>query len=460
MLELPSASWLALMLGVYIVMVGPVNYLVLRRIKRLHLAWISIPSITVFFSIVSFLLGYALHGTDIFVNKIAIIQVESGGSAHIDSYIGVFSPAQTAYEVEIKDAGLISPLSPFYDPWNSTGNPGNTMTGHSMILVQGNPAYVKGLSIDQWSMQSFMSEGMIANFGAIESTLQVKNDQLVGTIRNSTSYGLKDCFVILGSKFTRLGDLAPGAVAKVELDLSSLGAPNFSSPLSYTMFDKELNGNGPNDVRRQAEAKRSIIENLFERTPPFISSAKSSGTNFSGISQVPMFVGWMEEAPPQVKIFGVEPAQKTTALVLTPLTYSLFNNSGTITLPPGLAPGRLTATPRDGGTCGAAGATAVYITHGEAIFEFILPAETNALQVKNLKLAVWTDSGFFASPSVELFNWQSNEWVKLGGVSQGVNLIPGAEPLVRTDGLVQVRLSSDGAQSCYYLALGLEGLLP
>ena len=82
------------------------------------------------------------------------------------------------------------------------------------------------------------------------------------------------------------------------------------------------------------------------------------------------------------------------------------------------------------------------------------------LQVDNLKLAVWTDSGFFTTPTVELFNWKSNDWTKLSGVSQGVNLIPGAESLVRSDGLVQVRLSSDGAQSCYYLALGLEGVLP
>jgi hypothetical protein len=460
MLELPSASWLALMLGVYILMVGPVNYLVLRQMKRLQLAWITIPSITIFFSIVSFLLGYALHGTDIFVNKIAVIQVASGGSAHIDSYIGVFSPAQTAYEVEIREAGLISPLSPFYDPWNSAGNPGNTLTGHSMIIVQGNPAYVRGLSIDQWSMQSFMSEGIITSFGTFDARLQVNNDRLVGTIRNSTAYNLKDCYVILGSKFAKLGDLAPGTEAQVELDLSSLGAPNFSSPLSYAMFDTQLNGNVPNDVRRQAEAKRSIIENLFERTTPFISAAKSPSAGSTGLSQAPMFAGWMEEAPPQVKIFGAEPAQKTTALVLTPLTYSLSDSSGTITLPPGLVPGRLTASPRDGGTCGAAGATAVYISHGEAIFEFNLPAEANALQVQNLKLGIWTDSGFFNIPVVEVYNWKSNDWTKLAGVSQGTNLIPGAGSLVRSDGLVQVRLSSDGAQSCYYLALGLEGLLP
>jgi len=49
----------------------------------------------------------------------------------------------------------------------------------------GNPAYVKGLSIDQWSMQSFMSEGTIINFGSFESALTLENDRLEGTFRNT-----------------------------------------------------------------------------------------------------------------------------------------------------------------------------------------------------------------------------------------------------------------------------------
>jgi hypothetical protein len=157
-----------------------------------------------------------------------------------------------------------------------------------------------------------------------------------------------------------------------------------------------------------------------------------------------------------VKIFGAQPAQRTTALVMTPLAYDLFDSAGMITLPPGLVPGKLTTTPRDGGSCGSAGATAVYISRGEAIFEFTIPPEASQLQAKNLKLAIWTDSGVFTTPIVELLNWQSDEWIKLAGVSQGVNLIPGAGQLVRSDGTIQVRLSSDGAQSCYYLAMGLE----
>jgi len=118
----------------------------------------------------------------------------------------------------------------------------------------------------------------------------------------------------------------------------------------------------------------------------------------------------------------------------------------------------LTITPRDGGACGLPGATAVYISRGEAIFEFDLPAEVIPLQVKNFKLAIWTDSGFFTEPTIELFDWKAKEWIKLGGINQGVHLIPGAQSFVRADGLVQVRLSSESAQSCYYLALGVEGV--
>jgi hypothetical protein len=42
-----------------------VNYLLLRWQKRLHEAWITIPLITIVFSIGAFGLGYALRGTNL-----------------------------------------------------------------------------------------------------------------------------------------------------------------------------------------------------------------------------------------------------------------------------------------------------------------------------------------------------------------------------------------------------------
>ena len=129
MLDLPSARGLAALLGLYILLVGPVNYFLLRWQKRLHLAWVTIPTVTLIFSAAAFGLGYALHGTDLFLNKIAIIQPEASGKARVDSFVGLFSPAQSAYELEVQGGGLLSPLSPYYDPWNSMSpSPGATST--------------------------------------------------------------------------------------------------------------------------------------------------------------------------------------------------------------------------------------------------------------------------------------------------------------------------------------------
>ena len=191
MLDLPSVRGLAVMLIIYIISVGPINYFFLKRAKRLQWAWVSIPAITLLFSALTLGFGIALHGNDIFINKITYLQLEPNGDAKFSAFVGVFSPAQTSYQVEISGGGLISPLSPYYEPWMSSIDPSTVFaSGSSLTMVQGEPALVKGLSVDQWSMQSFMSEGKVSGLGQIDSGLILSDDTLSGPLTNRTSSAL------------------------------------------------------------------------------------------------------------------------------------------------------------------------------------------------------------------------------------------------------------------------------
>lgn len=452
MLDLPSIKGLALLLAIYIFLVGPINYWVLRRKNRLHLAWVTIPAITLVFSAASFGLGYALHGTDIFINKIAVIQLEPSGRARVDSYIGLFSPAQQAYEVKIYSSGLLSPLSPYYDPWMSSP-PSGLSESRRITLVQGDPAIVRGLSVEQWSMQSFMSEGAPMEFGVVQADLRLEDDHLKGVIANNSSYNLTDAMVILGQKFQRLGDLAAGASANVDVDLAASSQPNFGAPISYKLFETEMSGlNGP--PPRQIEVKRAIVENLLERTPPFISSMRPSGAGM--LNQSPLVIAWLDQAPPRVEVAGAEPAQQTTAVVVLPLDYRL-PESGKVAIPPGLIPGELIEIPREGGSCGMPGTSAVYLVRGEAVFEFTLPPEAQNIQVQTLKINLNTDAGFFTPPGLEIYNWTDSSWLQVRGVGQGLNLASVAPGLISDDGRIRLRLSGENLQYCYFLDLGLEG---
>lgn len=458
MLDLPSTGGLVALLGLYIILVGPINYLVLRWQKRLHWAWVTIPTITLIFSGAAFALGYALHGTDVFVNKIAIIKLQPTGRAHVDSYIGLFSPARSAYEVEIHGDGLLSPLGPHYDPWNSFVPPPG-LTSREMVFVQGDPGYVSGLNVEQWSMQSFMAEGLSIEFGHVTSDLRLEEDSLVGTVLNKSSYTLKDVVIVQGKSFTRLNDLPAGAEMRVDINLSDMARPSFGPPISYQLFEQDLASSRQGDPSRQAEVRRIVVENIFERAIATPKSFTSPSDSYSAnLSQVPMLIGWLDEAPPDVLIAGEEPAQQTTALLLMPLTYRL-PETGRIVLPIGSIPGSLTKAPREGGHCGEPGATAIYLNRGDAIFEFTLPSDAQDLQAENLKLALWSDASPFAAPEVTLRDWNAETWVSLKGLSQGVNLVPGASDLINSQGSIQVRLSStDNAPgNCFYVALGLVG---
>ena len=460
MLDLPSTKNLALLLGLYIIFVGPANYFVLRKQKRLHLAWITIPVITILFSIAAFGLGYALHGSDIFLNKIAVINLGPDGKANVNSYMGLFSPSRSDYEVQVQADGLISPLGSYYEPWSSAPPPSTSSRG--MVFYQGNPARVSGLNVEQWSMQSFMTEGLDIDFGQVTSDLSLEGNTLAGNVKNKSPYLLSDAVIVLGRSFTRLNDIPPGAETRVNLNLDDLSNPSFGTSISYRLFEQQLPTNGLNDASRQVEVKRIVVESIFERTSA--SSKWISGNPMSprpNLFQGPVLIAWLDEAPPEVRIAGQSPAQQTTAMLLEPLTYSV-PDTGRIDLPVGSIPGSLSVIPRDGSTCGDPSATAVYIYKGEAIFEYNLPINSQDVYIENLKLAVWSDSGFFSPPSIALFDWPAQTWIPLEGVSMGVNLIPDASKFVSSSGKIQISLSSndDFQGGCYYLDMGMEGYRP
>jgi hypothetical protein len=460
MLDLPSTQGLAIILTFYIILVGPVNYLVLRKQKRLHWAWITIPSITVLFSIASFGLGFALHGTDIFINKIAILQLQPDGKAQTDAYIGLFSPAQSKYEIEVLGNGLISPLNPIVDQsWTSSGSASNISGNQNLSLVQGNPAFIRGLNVEQWSMQSFMTEGIPLDFGPVVTALRLEEDSLVGEVLNGSSYFIRDAVVIMGYKFVQLGDLTTGGSASIKLELAGLSGPNQETSLSYALFEKEFSSPGTGETSRKAEVKRTIIESLFNQIPSYVSSAPQYVSGSNKLFSTPVFIGWLDQAPPEIIMPGIAPAQQTTAIVVMPVQYS-FPEHGRITVPPGLIPGKVKTMPLEGGSCGTPGSLSLYMVRGDAVFEFTIPVEINNITVQNLRFSLESDSGWLGNPLVSIFNWQKNEWIDLNGVSQGENLIENAAPLVGKEGLVQIRLSVENAQTCYYLGLGMEGEKP
>ena len=73
-LALPPIGGLILILLAYILLIGPINYFVLRRLDRREWAWFTMPILIVVFGVGAYGFGAALRGSELVVNEVAIVR--------------------------------------------------------------------------------------------------------------------------------------------------------------------------------------------------------------------------------------------------------------------------------------------------------------------------------------------------------------------------------------------------
>ena len=77
-LALPPVGGLFAILGLYILLVGPINYLVLRRLGHREWAWATIPALIAIFAIGAYGFGASLRGSSVIVNEVALVRGAPG----------------------------------------------------------------------------------------------------------------------------------------------------------------------------------------------------------------------------------------------------------------------------------------------------------------------------------------------------------------------------------------------
>ncbi|MBN1888284.1 MAG: hypothetical protein JW850_09850 [Thermoflexales bacterium] len=434
-LELPSIRWLAGLLAVYIVLVGPANYVLLRRLRKLEWGWITIAALTLLFSAGAFAMGFSMRGGDVIVNKISILNLGAGGTAApMRTYVGIFSPERRAYTVDLPGGGLASPVSMEEAP---IGWGGGMSTGGALEIVQGEPAQVRGVQVDQWTMQMFSADSLTPAGWEIEADLDFEGERLRGTLVNRTSETVLDAAIVYGSRFARIGELPPGQSVRIDHVLTN---PS-ESAFPYFLYEHIWQQAGSAGPSRELQVRQQVLENYYNQ---FKMSPQAPSQ--------PTLIGWLRASPFDVQVSGVRWATQQTSLVISPLRVDYL--AGSIHLPAGSVPVSLLGVYGDASTCGSS-PSYVYLDMGTAILEFRLPAE--AVRVTSLALVIKNDGPI---PTVELYE-RDDEWVELEAPQSGPNAIANPDRFVLGDGTIRVRLSNTGGNwgGCSRYDLEVEGMI-
>lgn len=206
----PIGGLLVLLLG-YIVLVGPVNYLVLRWIDRREWAWVTVPALIAVFTVGSFGIGALLRGSDVIVNEVSIVRGAPGtDQAVAQSYLGIFSPSRAVFQVRVPgDALLAAPMN---------GDALFTPTT-SLDVVQGDPSRIRNLDVGYGSLRTIRADAS-ARGPVVSGSLRLESGSIRGTITNEGSIPLLAPALVLGTSAVRLPDIPPGGSTDVQLALS------------------------------------------------------------------------------------------------------------------------------------------------------------------------------------------------------------------------------------------------
>ncbi|MCG8349923.1 MAG: hypothetical protein MI924_19330 [Chloroflexales bacterium] len=460
-LEFPSLLLMGSLLLVYVLLIGPVTYFVLRLFDRQLLGWAVVPVITIVFAVIAYGLGFAQRGGDVIVNQITWIEplvTDTGGSglARVRSFAGIFSPSEENYTLDISSPRpaatmpLLRPIS-LLGPWD--GNEG----AQGGVFVQDDGSlsstHVTDLEVAKWSMRAVLADTVQAYQG-VSAQITMDGTSLIGEIYNGGAQPVDDVAMVQGGQVAWFGRIEPGEHRRAELMRKPNGTSGGhffeSSSLGYLLYGDQMgtfnrpdSGPPPRDLLLRIR----LLDALYNTGPTMRNTH-------------PVLVAWMDAASLDVNIPDQRVAhQQLTLITLTP---QLRVAGDSISLDRGWMERRVEQH-SDSMCMGSQGLGVNLYNTQSAVVTLSLPRELSTLQASKLSLLTSADGPWPQEVQVALFDWQTGTWIDQERTGSTIAI---TEPkrFMSGNGALRVQVGGQvvpqNLPGCMYVDATVEGVLP
>lgn len=452
-------------IGLYIFLVGPLNYFVLSRLRRTGLAWVTIPVLILGFSVIAWTVGFNLRGSDIIVSRLNVVQSYSDSdTARVDQLVGILSPRRETYDLEVTDDHLLR-LMPELSRENILQQ---NLTQSTLDIVQRDQFSAEGISIDGGIFANFNTTGVIAAppiSGEITRSYefdeedQISTLSILGVVRNESDFDLSDPIIMVSNRFYRLaGTIAAGDLvtfdtsdldiihlenddirpqpSPAELSFNDTVAEGFRNRQAIAdsrqssrllLGERQLNDESLSDAEVEQLARRSALVLSFMRDQ----------YDSQGLSNQAYLLGWAEGATSDVVMQNVTPVFVDTSLHIIELASTTEAPTETVTL----EPDQFTWVIRERISAEGGINDLTLINESEVIVRFMPLPDAMLSELESLTVGMNRNSSYGRDLQVSVWNWQTSEWFDLDRARQVYTLDDLA--LIGPNNWVDVRVSLD-----------------
>ncbi len=195
----PAVPWLASFLVVYVLVVGPVNGIVLARLRRRELAWITVPVVTAIFTAAAF--AGAVGGRPALGVGARLAYWVDGVGAEV-AVVAVRNPTPGTREASLPGGG-----------WTvqAFGNAGGA-------TIEAGEDVRASIDLSALQLGGLVGTRPLPGTPPLELAAVAGPDEVQVTVRNTSGSPLSDVVVRAATTSTRVGNLAAGAEQTVTLD--------------------------------------------------------------------------------------------------------------------------------------------------------------------------------------------------------------------------------------------------
>jgi len=464
--SLPALQIYVFLIVLYVLVLGPGNYVILRWRRRLEWSWVTVPLTAVLFGLISFGLAYARNGGDVVANVDTVVFLNGPDATKtVDSYIGVLSPFQGDYDLTIPGAGQALAWGLGGD--NAPGG-GSGGTPLGMRVDEGPQFAAHLLGMGTWTQRNVGIEQQLTLPGTVTGQLLLRGGSVSGRLTNTTNLTLHDVVVVgNGGTSAVIPRIDPGQTVRVRsFALSSSGTVSGSNgsygsstpgPLTTLYAASGPGGAGGTGLLAAPAPPRSspATPAAGSRYDTILGAVFPTG--FVATPSAPLaLIGWSTDEVGGFAVNGSTPRRTDLDLVVAPLGLSIA--PGAYTLQPGDIPVGSLGTSTGLGNNAASGLNLSSTDHIDV--QFIMPraAASHRLTVETLTVQTYVNfsngSASLGVDSFKLWNWRRGRWEGIDLSSGPRTIGPGQgqdhrDPTayVSPQGRVLLRLDSPGQTS-------------
>ncbi len=429
-LRLPDIFTFFLIVAAYLLLIGPLNFIVLKKFRRLTLSWLTLPALTLIFTVAVLNYTNSQPSGQVLINQLTAVQVGPDQDlAQVRSYAAVFSPEDRSYNISPALANQNSASRILISPLNRNSN-GLGDGSPSRLVVQGDHPDLENFQIGQWNAQGFAFETSVqAQPYQVTADLHYEDGKIVGTIHNNTAFNLTNTMLNLGDAPVRFKD-AIEAGEVVPVDYSLPGPTQASQAYCSTSFSSSASFNSSNPSERIANMligdRKDDKLNLNRAN--FLRKIYDSGRYSPINTQRGLdLIAWIDQNPIPISIDGVTTQSKANQVLLArlPVSYETTKGDGRLLLPPmAFFPESLTASNGQAALTSRTDLTDQFcLSKNSVTAQYRLPVESGPFKVKSLTLYInafgstGNQRGPAAPDSYELYDFQLKAWTTLPNIT-------------------------------------------